>query len=286
MNCKYKELDYARNIYENGFQSTQHIATELKLIAIYMRRNLGYKPKKLKEEIYRWCEMFMTGYKKELHYKIINSAVNNACKKGSMLINIDTITFYKYEVDYINNLFIKDCDDGSKEAKYSYECKKLMFTLLFKMKLNKAIEEIRNQEDEDINIGKYFKGGQRKYNELKKLAHLPEKVKINEDIINVLWVNGLVTPMFNGLIKLDFIEVIYNIDKNSRDISIVVQIDDYENIGWYFDYYNKDKKISFCKECGRIFRKRSNRQECCSEECSKVVNKNKTKERMENIRKM
>lgn len=285
MDYKYTELDYAKNIYENGFQSEQHRPTELRLVATYMRRVLGYKPKKLREEMYKWCESHITGYKRELYYKRINSAINKACQKGSMLVNVESIDFYKYEMDYINDLYIM-CDiDDKEESEYSYECKKLLFTLLFKMKVNKFITETKSTDSDFEYKGKYFKGGQKKYTELKKLAKLPEKVRINEDIINTLWINGLVSPMFNGLVKLDFMEEIYDIEKNENlDTTVVLQIKDYDCVGWYFDYYNQDKKIAFCKVCGKIFKKKSNRQEYCSDDCSKNANRKKTKERMKILR--
>lgn len=276
MDYKYTELDYAKNIYENGFQSEQHMPTELKLVAIYMRRVLDYKPKKLREEMYRWCESNISGYKRELFYKRINSAINKACQKGSMLINVKSIDFFKYEMDFFNDLYIiRDIDD-QKESEYSYECRKLLFTLLFKMKVNKYITETKSIDKAFKYKGKYFKGGQKRYTELKKLAKLPEKVKINEDIINTLWVNGLVSPMFNGLMKLDFMEEIYAIQNTDKklDTTVVLQINDYDSVGWYFDYYNQDKKITFCKECGRIFKKKNNRQEYCSDRCFEEYRRN------------
>ena len=285
MDYKYTELDYAKNIYENGFQSDKHRPTELRLVATYMRRILDYKPKKLREEMYKWCELNIIGYKKELYYKMINSAINKACKKGSMLINVDGIDFYKYEMDYLNNLFIMKDIDTDEESEYSYDCKKLLFTLLFKMKVNKFITETKSSDPVFEYNGKYFKGGQKKYTELKKLAKIHEKARINEDIINTLWINGLVTPMFNGLVRLDFMEEIYEVSTSDNvDTSIALQIKDYDRIGWYFDYYNNDKKIIFCKCCGKIFKKKSNRQECCSDECSKKVDREKAKERMKNLR--
>lgn len=286
MDYKYKELDYARKIYENGFQSEQHRPTELRLAATYMRRVLNYKPKKLREELYQWCETHIEGYKKELYYKMINAAVSKACKKGSMLIHIEEMNFYKYEMDYITDLFISGGSDSREESEYSYACKKLLFTLLFQMKANQWIAEAKSEDADFTYQGMYFRGGQKKYTELKRLAKLPEKVRIHEDIINTLWSNGLVSPMFNGLVKLNFMEAIYRMQENAKepDTAVVLQITDYEAVGWYFDYYNKDKKIAFCKECGKIFRKKSNRQEYCSDACSKTVDRTKAKERMKTIR--
>lgn len=285
MDYKYTELDYAKTIYERGFQSDKHRPTELRLVATYMRRVLNYKPKKLREEMYQWCESHIAGYKRELYYKMVNSAVNSACKKSSTLINIESIDFYQYEMDYINGLTIRADIEEQKESPCSYECKKLLFTFLFKMKVNKYIADIKSADSGSDYKGIYFKGGQRRYTELKKLTKLPEKVRINEDIINTLWINGLVSPMFNGLIKLNFMEEIYEL-KSSKDSgdTALLRITDYDSVGWYFDYYNRDKKIIFCKECRKIFRKKSNRQEYCSEECSKSADRKKARERMNAIR--
>lgn len=286
MDYKYTELDYAKNIYDNGFQSGQHMPTELRLVATYMRRVLEYKPRKLREEMYKWCEHNIPGYKRELFFKRINSAIIKACKKGSMLINIEGIDFYKYEMDFLDDLYIADNIENQNESEHSYDCKKLLFTLLFKMKVNKFIAEAKNADEAFEYKGRYFQGGQKKYTELKKIAKLPEKIKINEDIINTLWINGLVSPMFNGLVKLNFMEEIYELESTPEnlDTTVVLRIKDYDSIGWYFDYYNQDKKVSFCKECGKIFKKRSNRQECCSEDCSKIIDRKKAKERMQTIR--
>ncbi len=271
---KYKELEYAKKIYENGFLSEQHRPTELRLVATYMRRILDYKPKKLREKLYQWCESNIAGFQRELYYKEINSAITKACKKGSTLINIQHIDFYQYEMDYINSLHIFEDMDNKKEYQYSYECKKLLFTLLFQMKINKQIMEIKCTDRDYQYEGKYFKGGQKKYNELKKLAKLPEKVKLHEELINTLWINGLVSPMFNGLIQLNFMEEL----NATGNHDAALQIKDFDSVGWYFDYYNHDKKIIFCKGCGRILRKKTNRQEYCSDDCFLLYRRNyKTK---------
>lgn len=281
MDYKYTELDYAKEIYENGLLSKQHMPTELRLLATYMRRVLNNKPKKLREEMYRWCESHISGYQKELYYKAINSAIQKACQKNSMLVNIKNVDFYKYELDYINNLYIMSDIDTQKESKFSYDCKKILFTLLFQIKMTILITYVKHADTSAEYSGKYFKGGQRKYTELKKLARLPEKIRIHEDIMNTLWINGLISPIYNGIIKLDFMDNIYERQNNSAapDTDVVLQIKDFDAVGWYFDYYNHDKKIAFCKECGKIYKKTSNRQAYCSDKCAKDVNIEKTKKR-------
>lgn len=271
MEYKYKELDYAKQIYEHGFIFEKHRPTELRLLATYMRRVLDYKPKKLREELNKWCLIHIIGFRPELYYKMINRAIHSACKKGSTLINIENIDFHQYELDYLNHLHIS--------GDYPYECKKLLFTLLFQIKINKQIMEVKNTKADLEYQGKYFKGGSRKYTELKKIAKLPDKLKINEDIIHCLWNSGLVTPMYNGLIQLNFMDEIRKMQEQETDLdkTIALQIKDFESVGWYFDYYHENKKIVFCKCCGKIFRKRSNKELYCSEECKKHMKNEKNK---------
>lgn len=281
---KYKELTYARQIYENGILSGQHLPTELRLVATYMRRVLNYKPKKLREELEKWCEQHITGFQKELYFKQLNAAVTKACKKDSTLIDIEHVDFFQYELDYLSSLSImEDIDDG-RESTYSYDCKKLLFTLLFLTKINRlaAGKEPESVTPQTQKEKAYFQGGARKYCELKRLAKLPDKLKINEDLIHTLWLNGLVSPLYNGLIRLDFLEELNAVERTDApnaagqdaDLPAVLRITDYDAAGWYYDYYNKDKKITFCKGCNHIFKKKTNRQEFCGDDCFLLYRKN------------
>lgn len=291
---QYKELAYARQIYENGILSGQHLPTELRLVATYMRRFLNYKPKKLREELENWCEQHIAGFQKELYFKQLNAAVTKACKKDSTLINIEHVDFFQYELDYLNSLFITDDIDDGRESAYSYDCKKLLFTLLFLTKINRLAAS-NGQEPLKAQTQKtYFQGGARKYSELKKLAKLPDKVKINEDVIHTLWLNGLVSPLYNGLIRLDFMDELNAAAQTAApdaaavqdsDSSVVIRVTDYDAAGWYFDYYNKDKKITFCKGCNRIFKKKTNRQEFCSDDCFLLYRKNYKTQKQRTYRK-
>lgn len=279
---RYTELTHAKTIYENGFLSPKHSPTELRLVATYMRRILGLKPKKLREELEQWCGEHIAGFQKELYYKQLNSAVSKACKKGSTLIDIEQVDFFRYELDYINSLYLTDHIESKEESVYSHDCKKLLFTLLFQVKINALAADARSEGSHPESDKKYFKGGQKKYSELKKLAKLPDKVKINEGIIHTLWINGLVSPMYNGLIRLNFIE---ELNKCKKDTDAVLQVKDFDRPGWYFDYYNKDKKIMFCKGCNKIFKKKSNRQEFCSDDCFLLYRKNYKTQKQRTYRK-
>ena len=94
---------------------------------------------------------------------------------------------------------------------------------------------------------------------------------------------------------------------------------DYNNIGYWLDWYNGNKRISKCGKCGNVFYKKSNNQIYCSEcqgyekigvktlvccdcgkefvvksknaktqrcdKCQNIRNKEKTKERVNKLRK-
>ena len=270
---KYNELNMAKDLFLNGLKEQTNIYNELRLVATYMRRYLDYKPKELRLQMYGYSEKFIVGYKREKYYPIINKAINQAIKKGSCLIDIDSIFIYKEELDLINSFDIN--------SNYEYECRKLMFTILTKMKLNRAIFEIRNTDEEKTSSGMFFKGGQRKYNELKKQAKLSEKIRINEDLFHSLYQNKLVTPMYNGLIKFDFMEELNKVEKKEE----LIEVKQFDEIGWFYDYLMGDKKIKLCESCNKLIKVKSKtKPEKYCEECATNIDREKAKERMKTIR--
>lgn len=269
MNNKYNELEMAKDLYENGLHNMNNIGNELRLVAIYIRRVLDLKPKQLREQMYGYAEKYIIGYKREKYYPIINKAINNAVKKGSCLISVENIPIYKEEIDYINSVEIK--------SEHEYECRKLMFTILTKMKLNKEIFNIRNMDKEKECSGKFFKGGQRKYNELKRQAKIPDKIKLNENLFHALYNSKLVEPKYNGLIEFKFIDGINELELENK----VIEINQFDDIGWYYDLYMGDAKIKQCEVCGKLIKiksKHDGSSKYC-EECAYIVNLEKQKER-------
>lgn len=274
MNDKYNELEVARNLYENGLQNMNSIGNELRLVAIYIRRVLDLKPKQLREQMYGYAEKYIIGYKREKYYPIINRAINNATKKGSCLISIESIPILQNELDYINSVEI--------ESEHEYECRKLMFTILTKMKLNKEIFNIRNTDEDKSCSGKYFKGGQRKYNELKRQAKIPDKIKLNEELFHDLYKSELVEPKYNGLIEFKFIDEINKLDESKE----IISINQFDDIGWYYDEYMGDVKIKRCEVCGKLIKiksKHDGSSKYC-DVCSKKIELEKTRERMAKYR--
>lgn len=241
-NYKYAELEYAKLIYSKGFQ-TKHRPTELRLLALYMKEELELKPKERSVQLYTFCQKWIPDYNRARYFKVINRALMQATKKGQKLVTIDKINIYQCEIEYINNLEI------------DYNFKKVLFTFLVQMKLNKEIYEYKNEKPY---TSIYFKGGKAKYTNIKKMSNIPVKLDINDDVIYFLAQTELVTILHNGLIVLNFIKEC----KETGDIA--VEVKDYENVGLYFDLYNHNSKIKLCEHCNNPFRQTKSDIKYCS----------------------
>ncbi len=190
------------------------------------------------------------------HYKLFDKALKHSSDKKNKLVVVSEIPVYKEEFNYIKQLNIHD------------NYKKVLFAFLIQNKLNKEVYKIR-KEKELNNI--YYKGNSKQYNELKKMAKIPQKIKLHEEVIYELSKQGLINPMYQGLIQLKFLGLI---DKVS---DVMFYIRNYEETGWYFDYYNSAKKIKLCSECGEPFRQSNNRQEYCNRHSPAVYTPMETK---------
>lgn len=244
MEYKYKEIAYAEEIYKNGFL-TKYIPTELRLLVLYYRDVLELKPKEREYKIYEFCNKYISNFSKEKFYKTINRALNTGLKKEQKLISISSIEMFECEVNYINSLDI------------SQEYKKVIFTFLVQLRLNKIIYEYKNTGKEYNML--YFKGGTKKYNNIKKISNIPIKILLNDEVINTLENLKLITILHKGMISLDYI-------KNCKqEGDIVFSITDFDNIGLYLDYYNGENNVIKCSNdgCDKLIKKSNNRQKYC-----------------------
>lgn len=243
---KYKDLVYAQKIYSDGFL-TKYRETELKLVALYMRDELGIiKKQERKEALHKFCEKHLKDYHRMKYYKIINKTLDYSCSKKNYLINIDSAPVMKSEIDYLNSQDI------------SIDEKKVLFTLLITYKLRKLYFEIKKPNEPYDNM--YFKGGTTQYSDLKKVSNIHNKLDINIDIISELAVKEYVKIYSRGCIRLNFIEDI--IDDTGE---VAFEMIDYNNIGYWFEWYNGNKRIGKCTKCENVFYKKSNHQIYCSE---------------------
>jgi hypothetical protein len=242
---KYDENTYAKKIFDSNKFQTKHIPTELRLLVIYYRDVLGLKPKDRKIKLYKFCEDNIPDFNKAVYYKIINRALQRGSNKKQKLVTIDKVDIYKDEVDYINSLDIK------------YDYKKIMFAFLVQMRLNKIMYEKRNNKE--YKATNYFKGGKQKYKNILSMANVSSKIDINDDFVNDLSQGNspLITVLCKGLIILNFL----NNCKQIGDIAFAVK--NYEDVGWYLDYYNHIDKIKLCAYCEQPFKQHYNNECYC-----------------------
>lgn len=241
MDYKYHDSDKAKFILENGFIDN-HIFTDMKILALYYRDILGYKPKKREEELYKFCEQHIENYNKVLFFRIIDKALNNARNKKKKLIDIYSIPIYKNEIDYIHSLPIE------------YNLQKIIFTILVKIKLNKEISKILSNEEYDG----YFSSKNLTDKEIIKLSNINNNK--NLQYFYYLEQIGYITTYYSGSMKIN---ILYNIPINKDEIAI--EIKDYNNIGYYYDYYYNNNRIKLCEICQKPFKANSNNSKYCKE---------------------
>lgn len=240
-NYKYKEVDYAKYIYENGFQ-TKHIPTEMKLLLVYARDYLNVKKSKLKDFAYNFCEDNVDEFNRLDWFRVINKAVGFASDTKNRLINISQIDITSGELEYIMALPV------------SHDYKKIFLAFLVQMKLSKQIYEFKNGKEY---TSQFFKGGIKKYNDVKKMANVPTKLYINAHFIREMSVDGYISIYYNGLIKHLWM------DQCLPSGDVVMVIKDYENVGYYLDYYCGEKNMALCRDCQQPFKvSRANRKYC------------------------
>jgi hypothetical protein len=241
---KYNEEKYAEVLLEKGFQ-TKYFNYELRILAKYYKYK-GHKAKKRKELLYEFCEKFIPNFNKVKYFTKINSALRHGSKRDNQLLIINEIPITDEEVEYINGLEI-DC-----------MYKKVLFTLLVQNKIKKEICTLTYGKASEFN---YFGGKNQKYQEIQQISKISSKYKINS-IINYLDEKQLIEIRTRGKVNLLFI------DKIPISDNVVMNITTFDNIGYYLDWYNGDKKISSCIDCGKLIYAINNKIKYCKT-CSK-----------------
>ena len=241
MKFLYNELEYAKYVEKNGFTSKNYY-TEMVLLVKYWK-SIGNKPKERKEKLYKFCENNITGFNRVLYFKIINSALKSGSRKDNSLIVIEQIPVTISEITYVNNLDI------------DYNYKKVLFTLLVNNKIKKEICKLRFGQVSEFN---YVGGKKKYYNDIIEMAKIEKSYKVN-NIINWLSDNGFIDVRTKAKVNLIFINNI------PEDDNVAFSITTFDNIGYYFDWYNQDNKIIKCENCGKLVKATNNRKKYCKE---------------------
>lgn len=246
---KYNEKLYAERLLTEGFL-TKYIAYELKILVKYFKQEKKISAKERKILLYEFCEKYISEFNRVKYFKIINSALRYGSKGINKLIVINSIPITDKEIEYINELEIEE------------HYKKVLFTLLVKIKLNK---ELCLQKFNNASKFNFFGGKVELYKEIKQMSKIPDIYDINI-IINELSTMGYIDIRNRGRVNLLFIESI----EVSKEI--VFEITNFYNIGYYFDWFNGANGVIKCENegCEEIVKKTNNNMKYCVN-CAKEV---------------
>lgn len=259
---QYKELDHVNCIIISGFTS-KHIASELRLLAKYYNEE-GYSDEKVKEELHRFCGENLKGYNAAIHYKIINDATRYGVNEKNKLIQIDQVEILQKELDVIAKMDI------------THEYKRVVFTLMVLSKLSKMFLLIR---DGEIQNNEYYFGGHKNYRELVSLSKITfnktkkSKVKNIHDLIHILDEKKIVEIRNNGKIKLNFM---YEIDESDGGDGVAFIVDNYNEIGFFYDLQYGENRVKRCEECRVPIRANANTVKYCRS-CSLEIKRNQNR---------
>ena len=265
-NYKYNEMDYVDAILHNGF-ITSHIYTEMCLLVLYYRDFMKYKPKARKEALIKFCQEKWADYNPDIHFPLINRALRIA-DKHVRLVSVGYVNVFKHDIEVIDRYPV------------GYEHKKLMFTMLVSLRLDRYYRMLKFDKEYNTNI---FYGIDSVMRNIKKLADIPGKKDLNLTLIPDLIEAGAITPLHRGRFYLNFMDDCTEYGEYALEVAC------YDNIGIYYDLYNNIGNIGICEKCGSPFRKNSNRQVRCTDCREKVTRENKNKymaEYMRNRRKL
>ena len=265
MEYKYNEQEYGKYIYENGFY-TRFISYELTVLVKYLK-SIGKNKKETEQFLYKFCKQHIEGFNKVKYYKTIDKSILDGRKKPFIVVK--NIPILLKELESIQNL---DLDD---------EYKKLLLALLVNRKIAYEINKINNGDN--AHISTYFNGTKKRFREVFKSANITKKGYKIDDMINFLVQNNVIESIIKGDIVLSYMCDIYDTEEdNDKKIiyqysndGVFVEISDFENIGYVFEYYLGNKKIKMCEveKCNVLFKKKSNNQKYCAE-CFKKKRKN------------
>ena len=267
---RYNEKKYAEEILKKGFL-TQYHRYELKILVKYYKEVLEEKASERKKLVYKFCENNIVKFNRVKYFKIINSALAYGSKRINKLILIESVPITKNEIKYINGLKLDSIH------------KKILFTFIVKNKLNKEMSKQIYGKVSDYNI---FGGKTESYKEVFEMSRLSGEYDINK-LVNGLSNLGYVDVRTRGKINLSFIDdIVVNKDEKGNKIdNIVFEITNFDNVGYYFDWYNGDEKYVKCENegCGEVIKKVNNRQKYCKS-CWEEINRDQIRLRVKKHR--
>lgn len=243
--ARYQQKALARKIFCDGFQGNG-IVFELQLLVVYLRdvRKMGVKERK--DFIMSFCEKRYPGFHPRADYKIIEDALKYAAKKDNHLVEVDSVTVYRNEIDGIEKL---SEDENERKA---------MVTLLVRKKIDRAVYACRNPDSAYKSYMSY-PANMKSFKRIKKEGHMKKDVDIFYGVMHGLDEKGLIEFMARGNLILRYMERL----EETGGVAFEVVLNGFESAGLYYELFRGSKHIGVCAECGAAFFKNSNRQRFC-----------------------
>lgn len=260
---KYDELEYAKEVYKNGFQSA-FVRYEIMVLVKYLKF-LGYDKKNTEREIYNFCQEHIENFNEVKFYKVIDGAIRDGRKLSSPLIIVKSIPIYVKELEYIDSLNIE------------HEYKKLLLSMYVKKKISLEIHKLTNEK---AKLSLYVNAHRKNAKEIFESAKITGKHKFDY-MVNYLLNKEIIGLVYNGDVVL---ECISNMDEICEDDEVYYNLlnSEFNYCGLVFDLYKSVNRVKVCGRCCQIIkcngRKDNSRKYC--DKCSKIINTEKTRERV------
>lgn len=263
---KYNELEYAKVIHDNGFQST-FLRYELVVLVKYLK-HLNYSKKETETFLYNFCKKHINNFNEVKYYKVIDGAVRDGRKKKNPLVIIHNIPVWRCELEYIDGLDI------------GIEHKKLLLSFLVKKKISLEIHKLINTK---ATVSVYFEGSKKKFKEIFSCANINGKYKVDY-MVHELVTKDIIKSTYNGDLILEFINEIELLSKDSG-VYHLLEPSDFENIGLVFECYKGLNKVTKCEVCGKIIKSKGKKTNKYCEACAKKKIRERDRARKEILRK-
>lgn len=249
----YKERDYANAILNSGFM-TKYMSYEMTLLC-KLWREMDLPKRETRQNLVLFCQLYHPEYDEMVYHKKIDSVVNKVYNKKLKLAQVDSVSIYKHEFEFISAL----------DQPHPY--KRLLFAFLVLKKIHSKIWEINSGEKK---LSGLFSGDDKQYRTVSEMAHLKggKSENINYMIYDLAQDN-LVNSLALAKVYLTFIDAL-----KEQESEEIIHVSDFEHVWMYFDYlsgYNRAGRVALCQECNKPFHIKSNRQKYC-DECKREKN--------------
>ena len=265
---KYKEIDYAKYILKERKLSKNEINYELGLVLRYMRNN-----DIVDEQIMDTMEELITNTNPKAQSVTTNKTINRILKSGKAkkditFSHVDSVKIYKQEIEYI------------KSQPIGLNFKKLLFTLLVLIKIERTIYSMRTDK-EDVSFIGYRMNTRQRQASLRKRTNIPTHLRLAEDLMRELVREGYISYS----LRKDLVIICDFMEKIPEGKELIYELKDFQNIGLAYEMLSGESKVIECKECGSLTKANSNRTTYCKD-CSKERRLERDRLRMREARKI